>query len=54
MKFSKESQNANIVPNRITYNILMNGCKKKFNKTKEIPEFREQMNKHKIEINDTL
>jgi len=52
MKFSKECRKANIIPNRVTYNILMNGCRK-FNKAKEILELREEMNQHEIEINDT-
>jgi pentatricopeptide repeat protein len=52
MKFAEESKHTDIVPNRVTYNILMNGCRK-FNKPKEILQLRDQMNEHNIEINDT-
>jgi len=52
MKFAIECQEANIIPNRVTYNILMNGCRK-FNKPNQILQLREQMNINNIEINDT-
>jgi len=52
LRFANECQEASIVPNRVTYNILMNGCRK-VNKAKEILQLRERMNEHKIEINDT-
>eukprot|EP01114_Cavostelium_apophysatum_P016308 TRINITY_DN4605_c0_g1_i1.p1 TRINITY_DN4605_c0_g1~~TRINITY_DN4605_c0_g1_i1.p1 ORF type:complete len:445 (+),score=159.52 TRINITY_DN4605_c0_g1_i1:178-1512(+) len=52
MSFAQESKKLNIIPNRVTYNILMNGLRK-FNKGEEILELRQQMNDHKIEINDT-
>jgi len=52
MRFSEESKINRIVPNRVTFNILMNGCRK-FQKAKEILSLRKQMNEHKIDINDT-
>jgi len=52
MKFARECEESNIVPNRVTFNILMNGCRK-FNMAKEILHLRDQMNTHNIEINDT-
>eukprot|EP01118_Nematostelium_gracile_P001373 TRINITY_DN11409_c0_g1_i1.p1 TRINITY_DN11409_c0_g1~~TRINITY_DN11409_c0_g1_i1.p1 ORF type:complete len:439 (+),score=104.40 TRINITY_DN11409_c0_g1_i1:112-1428(+) len=52
MKYAKDCQKQNIVPNRVTYNILMNGLRKQ-NKAQEILELRQQMDENKIEINDT-
>jgi len=52
MKFAEECKTLEIVPNRVTYNILMNGCRK-YQRARDILELRQQMNDYKIEINDT-
>lgn len=52
MKYAEECKTLEIVPNRVTYNILMNGCRK-FLRANDILELRKQMNDYRIEINDT-
>lgn len=52
MRYAEECKQENIVPNRVTYNILMNGCRK-FNMPNEILELRSQMDVNEVEINDT-
>ena len=52
MKFAEESKSMEIIPNRVTYNILMNGCRK-FKRAQDILNLRDQMDKNNIEINDT-
>jgi len=52
MKYAEECKTLEIVPNRVTYNILMNGCRK-FHRANDILELRQQMNDYRIEINDT-
>jgi len=52
MRFAQECASHEIVPNRVTYNILMNGCRK-FGKADDILALREEMNKNNVEINET-
>jgi len=52
VKFAEECKSNDIIPNRVTYNILMNGCRK-INRPKDILSLRIQMNEYNIEINDT-
>jgi pentatricopeptide repeat protein len=52
LNFAAQCKTAKIVPNRVTYNILMNGCRKA-NKPQAILQLRDEMNQHGIEINDT-
>ncbi len=50
--FAKECEAAAIVPHRVTFNILMNGCRK-FNKPEQILELRQLMKNHDIGTNYT-
>jgi pentatricopeptide repeat protein len=50
--YFQECEKANIVPNRVTYNILMNGLRKA-ERPKEILSIREKMDKFGLEINET-
>jgi pentatricopeptide repeat protein len=52
VKFCNECEDQGIIPNRVTYNILMNGLRKA-NRAKDILSFREKMDKNGLEINDT-
>ncbi len=52
LKYLNMCEAEGIVPNRVTYNILMNGLRKA-NRPKEILAIRERMDKHGLEINDT-
>lgn len=52
MHFAEESEKEGLIPNRVTYNILMNGLRKA-NRAQEILTLREKMEKQAIEINDT-
>jgi pentatricopeptide repeat protein len=52
LKYINECESLNIEPNRVTYNIVMNGLRQA-GKPNEIIELRKKMNQHNLEINDT-
>jgi len=52
MHYANECIENQIVPNRVAYNILMNGCRKE-NNPKKILSLRQEMDKNQVEINDT-
>ena len=52
LKYIDECEASKIEPNRVTYNIVMNGLRQA-GKPKEILELRQKMDNHKLEINDT-
>jgi pentatricopeptide repeat protein len=52
LEFSSVAEKEGVIPNRVTFNILMNGCRK-INKPEEILKLRTKMDHEKIEINDT-
>jgi len=52
MKFAQECSQANLILNRVAFNILMNGLRKN-NRPTEMLQLRQQMNQHNLESNDT-
>ena len=52
MVFAKASTDRQIAPSRVAFNILMNGCRQA-GKYEQILEYRDQMKKFNLEINDT-
>lgn len=52
MNLASECLQQGIVPSRVAYNILMNGCRK-FNMPNQILELRQQMEQKQVEINET-
>jgi len=52
LQFAEEARSLSIVPNRVTYNILMNGCRKS-NRPQQMLRLRAEMDQHHVELNET-